>query len=64
VHVDPAQHQRRLIEYLRLGDDGLRSDVNEFLETFRESGGFETLGDEFLPEEKAFFKAQGIPFVF
>ena len=48
---------------LRLGDDALREQVNAFLKTFREQGGFETLGDEFLPEEKAFFKAQGIPFV-
>jgi polar amino acid transport system substrate-binding protein len=37
--------------------------VNGFLKTFRDQGGFEKLGDEFLPEEKAFFKAQGIPFV-
>lgn len=49
---------------LRLGDDDLRRNVNEFLETFRAEGGFERLGDEFLPAEKAFFKAQGIPFVF
>jgi len=49
---------------LRLGDDELRRTVNEFLEAFRESGGFERLGDEFLPDEKGFFKAQGIPFVF
>ena len=48
---------------LRLGDDELRDAVNEFLKTFREEGGFEKLGDEFLPEEKAFFKARGIPFV-
>ena len=49
---------------LRLGDDSLRDQVNAFLKTFRERGGFEKLGDEFLPEEKAFFEAQGIPFVF
>lgn len=49
---------------LRIGDDDLRSAANEFLKAFREEGGFDKLGDEFLPEEKAFFKAQGIPFVF
>lgn len=49
---------------LRPGDEPLRSDINKFLKAFRESGGFEKLGDEFLPEEKASFKAQGIPFYF
>jgi polar amino acid transport system substrate-binding protein len=49
---------------LRPGDDSLRSDVNAFLKAFREADGFEKLGDEFLPEEKAYFKDQGIPFYF
>lgn len=49
---------------LRLGDDDLRRQVNEFLATFRADGGFERLGDEFLAEEKAFFKAEGLPFYF
>jgi len=49
---------------LRLGDDALRQRVDEFLETFRAAGGFERLGDEFLAEEKAFFKAAGLPFYF
>ena len=49
---------------LRHGDDDLRRRVNEFLEAFRADGGFERLGDEFLAEEKAFFKAQGLPFYF
>ena len=49
---------------LRLGDDTLRRQVNEFLEAFRAAGGFERLGDEFLPEEKRAFKEQGIPFYF
>lgn len=38
--------------------------MNAFLEAFRADGGFEKLGDEFLPEEKAAFKAEGIPFYF
>ena len=49
---------------LRHGDDDLRRRVNEFLEAFRAAGGFERLGDEFLAEEKAFFKAEGLPFYF
>jgi len=49
---------------IRLGDDELRREVNRFLKSFRESGGFERLGDRYLPEEKAFFAAEGIPFVF
>jgi len=49
---------------LRRGDDALRTRVNEFLERFRAAGGFERLGDEFLPDEKAFFKREGIPFYF
>jgi len=49
---------------LRRGDDDLRRQVDEFLEAFRREGGFERLGDEFLPEEKAYFKAHGLPFYF
>jgi len=49
---------------LRQGDDDLRRQVNEFLEAFRADGGFERLGDEFLAEQKAYFKAHSIPFYF
>jgi polar amino acid transport system substrate-binding protein len=49
---------------LRRGDESLRTQINSFLETFRREGGFEKLGDEFLPEEKAYFKAHAIPFYF
>ena len=49
---------------LRLGDASLKQQVDAFLEAFRVAGGFEKLGDEFLPEEKAAFKAQGLPFYF
>jgi polar amino acid transport system substrate-binding protein len=49
---------------LRPGDDELRRQINEFLEAFRAAGGFERLGDEFLPEEKKAFKEQGLPFYF
>ncbi|MFM8984937.1 MAG: transporter substrate-binding domain-containing protein [Planctomycetia bacterium] len=49
---------------LRLGDDDLLRQVNEFLAAFRTAGGFERLGDEFLPDEKAYFRAHGLPFYF
>ena len=49
---------------LRPADRELRERVNSFLEAFRADGGFEKLGDEFLPAEKAAFKAEGIPFYF
>jgi len=49
---------------LRPGDDELRRQINEFLQAFRAGGGFERLGDEFLPEEKRAFKEQGLPFYF
>ena len=49
---------------VRQNDAGLRGQINAFLRAFREQGGFEKLGDEFLPEEKAAFAEQGIPFYF
>jgi polar amino acid transport system substrate-binding protein len=49
---------------LRPGDTALRDEVNGFLDAFRAAGGFEKLGDEFLPAEKAYFKAHGLPFYF
>jgi polar amino acid transport system substrate-binding protein len=49
---------------LRQGDESLRGQVNAFLRDFREAGGFDRLGDEFLPEEKAYFRSHGIPFFF
>jgi polar amino acid transport system substrate-binding protein len=49
---------------LRPGDDALKGKVNEFLKAFRAAGGFERLGDEFLSEEKAYFRGHGIPFSF
>lgn len=49
---------------LRPGDSELLAKTNEFLATFRASGGFQRLADKYLPKEKAAFAAQGIPFVF
>jgi polar amino acid transport system substrate-binding protein len=49
---------------LRRGDDALKRQVDDFLDRFRAGGGFDKLGDEFLADEKAFFKDHQIPFVF
>lgn len=49
---------------LRPGDTALLKQVNDFLQAFRAANGFEKLGDEFLPDEKAHFQAEGIPFYF
>jgi polar amino acid transport system substrate-binding protein len=42
----------------------LREKVNAFLKGYREAGGFEKLGERWLPEQKAEFKRLGIPFLF
>jgi polar amino acid transport system substrate-binding protein len=49
---------------LRKGNDELRSGVNAFIDAYRKEGGFEKLGDKWLPEQKAEFKKRGIPFLF
>ena len=49
---------------LKLENEALRGRVNEFLKTFRESGGFERLGNKYLGEQKEAFSQQGIPFYF
>jgi len=49
---------------LRPGDTALREEVNAFLKSFRESGGFDRLGDKHLKEQKEAFADAGIPFYF
>lgn len=49
---------------LRKTDTALRQAINAFLKQFKQDGGFEQLGDDFLPDEKAYFKKHGIPFYF
>lgn len=49
---------------IRKGNDELRGQVNAFLKEFRQRGGFEELGDKYMKELKAAFKAQGVEFVF
>jgi len=49
---------------LKQGNDDLRRQVNDFLERFRADGGFDRLGDEFLAEQKVYFRDHDIPFYF
>lgn len=49
---------------LRKGDDQLKGEINRFLKTFREQGGFERLGDTYLKEQKETFKEFKYPFYF
>ncbi|WFB37509.1 transporter substrate-binding domain-containing protein [Kiritimatiellota bacterium B12222] len=49
---------------IRQGNEALAEDVNAFLGSFREAGGFDQLGETYLGEFQAGFRALGIPFVF
>jgi polar amino acid transport system substrate-binding protein len=49
---------------LRKGNDELKSQVNEFLKTFRAEGGFQRLGDQYLKPQKEAFQKLGVPFDF
>ena len=49
---------------LRLDNEQLRGQINEFLKSYRASGGFERLGNKYLGEQKAAFREQGLPFYF
>ena len=49
---------------LRKGNDTLRLQVNEFLATFRDLGGFDDLGNKHLADMKKVFDDLGYPFVF
>ncbi len=41
----------------------LKEQVNAFLKEFRETGGFERLGETYLSEEKKMLEAAGVPFI-
>ena len=49
---------------MKKGDTELKAKVNEFIATYRKSGGFEKLGDKWLKEQRASFEKLGVPFVF
>jgi len=49
---------------LRQNDPVLLEQINAFLKNFRAAGGFETLGNKYLGDQKAAFREQGIEFYF
>lgn len=49
---------------IKKGNDQLLSDVNDFIASFRQEGGFERIADMYLGEQKALFDASGVPFFF
>ncbi len=49
---------------LRQGDADLRQQVDEFLKTYRDAGGFEMLAKKFFSEERAYFQEIGTNFLF
>jgi polar amino acid transport system substrate-binding protein len=61
--LEPFQQESWAIG-LKKGDEALRTQINTFLAKYRESGGFEKLGDKWLAEQKAEFKKLGIAFFF
>jgi len=63
ARLEPLQSESWAIG-VRPRDQALRAQVNQFLKVYRERGGFEKLGDQFLGEQKRDFKERGIPFYF
>lgn len=61
--LEPVQKEQWAVA-LRPSDAELRERVNEFLRKFRESGGFEGLGERYLGEQKRAFEERGLPFYF
>lgn len=61
--LEPIQSESWAIG-LRPGDTELREQVNRFIKSFRESGGFERLGNLYLRDQKEAFTKAGIPFYF
>lgn len=61
--LNPLQKETWAVA-LRHDDSGLRGQINEFIKFYRETGGFENLGNKFLKDQKDAFKEQGIPFYF
>ena len=49
---------------VRKDNEELRSKINAFLKDYRDKGGFERLGNEFLSEQKKAFEREKIPFYF
>ncbi len=61
--LQPFQQEQWAIG-LRKGSDQLRQQVNAFLKSFKEGGGFDALGNRYFGENKKAFAEAGIPFYF
>lgn len=61
--LEPLQKETWAIG-LRSDEEELREQVNAFLRAFRDSGGFERLGDKYLQEQKKAFEEQNLTFYF
>jgi polar amino acid transport system substrate-binding protein len=60
--LQPFKEEAWAIGVAKNGDT-LRARVNEFITTFRASGGFEKLGAQFLSEEKKLLEEMKVPFI-
>jgi polar amino acid transport system substrate-binding protein len=61
--LQPFQSEQWAIG-IRKGNEALRTQVNAFLKQFKESGGFNELGNKYFGENKRTFEQLGIPFYF
>ncbi|CAN5666594.1 transporter substrate-binding domain-containing protein [soil metagenome] len=61
--LDPLKKEEWAVG-IRKGNTELQTQINAFLKQYREQGGFEQLGDRFLPEQKREFQEKKIPFYF
>ena len=61
--LDPFQKEAWAVG-IRKGNTELKKQVNAFLASFREKGGFEKLGNKYLSEQKAAFQKMNYPFYF
>ena len=61
--LDPFQKESWAIG-IRKGNTALEAQVNAFLKDFKAHHGFDALGDKYLKDDKAAFKAMGYPFYF
>jgi polar amino acid transport system substrate-binding protein len=61
--LQPFQQEEWAIG-LRKGNDELRQQVNAFLQSYKQSGGFNELGNKYFGENKKAFAEAGIPFYF
>lgn len=63
ANLQPFQKERWSIA-VRKGNTALLESINEFLSDFRQDGGFERLGDQWMGEIKKDFHRMGLVFVF